>query len=94
MPEPQFERFVFDDDNEEKFEQHGITARQVAFVVYGFEYQVRRNRNARSGLYLLIGRDSSGTCIAVPVASTDDPLTWRPVTAWYCKPSEAAQLDG
>ena len=30
--------------------------------------------------------------IAAPILPTDDPYVWRPVTAWYCKPAEAAAL--
>jgi hypothetical protein len=50
------------------------------------------NRNGRAAKWVVIGRDNTGRCIAVPVAPTDDPTVWRPITAWYCKPSEAAKL--
>ena len=92
MPEPDFQSFVFDEQNEEKFWEHGLTTRQVASMLFGYDFEVRRNRNERSGLYLLIGRDSSGNCIAVPVSLTGEQATWRPVTAWYCKSSEERQL--
>lgn len=92
MPEPRFEQFIFDDDNENKFLEHGLTPQQVASMLYEFEFQVRRNRRARSGLYLLIGRDESGQCIATPVEPYGQPGSWRPITAWRCKPSEQAQL--
>ena len=92
MPIPRFERFVFDDENERKFLDHGLTPHQVASMLYRSDYQVRLNRNARSGLYLLIGRDFAGRCVACPVEATDIVGTWRPATAWYCKPSEEHQL--
>ena len=92
MPEPRFDNFIFDGENEAKFEEHGLTSAQVATVLYGYDFQVRRNRNDRVARYLLIGRDSSGICVSVPVQETDEQGTWRPVTAWPCKPAEERQL--
>jgi hypothetical protein len=53
---------------------------------------ITKNRRGHAAPYLLIGRDDSGRCIAVPVLSTHVRYVWRPITAWYCKPSEAAKL--
>ncbi len=53
---------------------------------------VIRNRKGRAAPHILIGRDARGRCLAIPVAPTDHPYTWRAVTAWPCKPSEAAKL--
>ena len=55
-------------------------------------YVVDRNRRNRAAEYLFIGRDNSGRCITVPILPADEPEVWRAVTAWYCKPSEAAKL--
>lgn len=38
------------------------------------------------------GRDEQGRCLTMPIVPTDDPLTWRVITGWYCKQSEAAIL--
>ena len=83
---------MFDEVNEGKFLEHGITARQVASVLYDFAFQLRRNRRRRRGLYLAIGRDPSGLCIAIPLEGTAKPDVWRPVTAWPCKEAEEQVL--
>ena len=84
--------FVFDETNEGKFLEHGITAMQVASVLYDFAFRLRRNRRRRRGLYLAIGRDSSGMCLAIPLERTATPDVWRPVTAWLCKKAEEQLL--
>jgi hypothetical protein len=71
--------------------EHGITAEQLASLLDNL-FVVRRNRKHRRAPYILIGRDHSGQCIAAPIEATDDPTTWRVVTAWYCKDNEAARL--
>ena len=88
---PHVNEFVFDDDNEEKFAVHGVTPRQVHQVLQN-DWIIFRNRRARRAAYLLIGTDSSGRCIAVPIERTHNQGLWRPVTAWYCKPSEESRL--
>ncbi len=85
--------FVFDEQNEEKFADHGVTVRQVAFMLYESDFVVRRNRNHRSGLYLAIGRDASGICIASPLEPTTKRGVWRPITAWRCKQAEERLLS-
>lgn len=89
---PQIVGFDYDDENEEKFGRHGITARQVDQLL-DEEYVVVRNRKDRRGLYLVIGKDHGGKCIAVPIEATRDPRRWRPITAWPCKDHERAKLD-
>jgi hypothetical protein len=37
---------------------------------------------------MMIGRDRQGQCIAIPIEPTPVRATWRPVTAWFCKPHE------
>jgi hypothetical protein len=79
--------FIVDDDNEDKFWSHGLTALRVTEVLENPHY-VGPNRKGRYATHLVIGRDHQGQCIAIPVVPTDDPLAWRPVTAWPCKPYE------
>lgn len=88
---PRILEFLFDDDNEEKFAAHGISARQVAQVLQN-DHVVTRNRKGRRGLYLVVGRDHGGACVAIPVEATHTPALWRPITAWPCKPAEYALL--
>ena len=73
--------FVFDEQNEEKFAQHGLTVAQVDYVLYDAPGYVVKNRKRRRAKYLLVGRDSSGMCIAVPLEGTTERYIWRPVTA-------------
>ena len=82
--------FTFDEENEDKIVGHGLTPWRVAQILEN-EHLVIRNRKQRRALYLVIGRDHGGSCIAVPVEPTHDPTCWRPVTAWLCKPHEEAR---
>ena len=91
MPPVTVEFFEIDEFNESKFWSHGLHRDAVAQVL-GNRKIVVRNRKERTAEYLLIGRDDSGRCITMPIVQTHDPYTWRPVTAWPCKPSEAARL--
>ena len=92
MPGPRIQDIVFDEVNEAKFGEHGITVRQVAFVLYESDFELRKNRNRRTGQYLAIGRDSSGACLVIPLQRATGQHTWRPVTAWYCKDAEERLL--
>jgi hypothetical protein len=83
--------FLIDEENEEKFWSHGLTVDRVLDIL-DRRYTVVPNRKGRRGVYLLIGRDRSGECLAVPVEATHDPVVWRPVTAWRCKDVERARL--
>ncbi|MCD6030615.1 MAG: hypothetical protein K0S78_2789 [Thermomicrobiales bacterium] len=75
----------------EKLWNHGLTVTQARSVL-GQSWVVTRNRRGRAAPYLLIGRDEQGRCLTMPIVPTDDPLTWRVITGWNCKPSEAAIL--
>jgi hypothetical protein len=76
---------------ERKFRAHGINTDQV-FAVLDRPWTTTRNRAGRTVPRVLIGRDDQGRCLAIPIVPTDDPYVWRPITAWYCKRSEAAKL--
>jgi uncharacterized DUF497 family protein len=84
--------FLFDEENEEKLAAHGIRQEQVAQILDD-DYRVESNRKGRRAVFLVIGRDWGGACIAVPVEPTHDPYLWRPIAAWPCKASEEARLD-
>jgi hypothetical protein len=83
---------LIDDDNEDKFAAHGLSARQIVQVLAS-PYLIVPNRRGRSAPYLLIGVDFGGACIAIPIEATHDPGVWRPKTAWRCKDSERARLE-
>lgn len=81
-----------DDDNEEEFAAHSVTARQVTEILEN-THVVLPNRKRRRGLYLVVGKDNSGICIATPVEPTHELWLWRPITAWPCKQSEKTLLE-
>lgn len=91
MPQITVADFQFSDRADSKMWAHGIDFGQL-YEILNHRYVVKRNRKDRVAEYFLIGRDNGGRCIAVPILRTDDPYVWRPVTAWYCKPAEAAAL--
>ena len=93
MSSPTILGFWFDDDNEEKFGEHGLSAERVDEILDS-EYLVLGNRSGRRGHYLIIGHDRGGTCIATPVEPTQEPGIWRPITAWRCKEHERRALEG
>jgi hypothetical protein len=84
--------FLHDDENEDKYWDHGIVPEQIDDILAN-PHVIRRNRRNRRAPYMVVGVDRSGKCIAVPIEATYDPFIWRPVTAWYCKDSEAALLS-
>jgi uncharacterized DUF497 family protein len=88
---PKILGFAFDEENEDKFAAHGLTVTSIQQVL-DRPFAVAPNRKNRSAPYLVIGRNASGQCICIPVVETCDPEIWRPVTAWFCKKSEAARL--
>ena len=92
MSSPRIEAFLIDDDNEEEFAAHGVTARQVTEILENI-HVVLRNRKRRRGLYLVVGKDNSGICIATPVEPPHEPSLWRPITAWPCKQQEKTLLE-
>ncbi|MBI4287626.1 MAG: hypothetical protein HY671_04245 [Chloroflexi bacterium] len=92
MSSPRIDTLLIDEENEEKFAAHGVSARQVTEVL-GNVHVVLKNRKQRRGLYLLVGKDKSGRCIAVPVEATHKKTLWRPITAWPCKQSEETLLE-
>jgi hypothetical protein len=75
----------------DKGSHHGITSSQMQAVA-GNDHILARNRKGRAASHLLIGRDDQGRCLAIPVVPTEHSRTWRAITAWFCKPSEAAKL--
>lgn len=75
----------------DKLWSHGIVPEQVYAVLFG-RIVVTRNRSGRAAPYVLIGRDEQGRCLAIPIVPTNEAVAWRVITAWYCKPSEAAKL--
>ena len=92
MPRVPVLGFLYDEENLEKIGRHGLSDARVDQVLSN-EHILIDNRKQRRARYLVIGRDNGGACITVPIEPTGDPVLWRPVTAWPCKPHERARLD-
>ena len=71
------------------WEKHRIDDVQVLSLPSRFHVVIRNHGRAP---YRLIGRDDQGRCIAAPIHPTDDWLTWRVASAWYCDQDEANRL--
>ena len=84
---------MIDEENEAKFAEHGLSERQVLQILENY-FITLRNRKERRGLYLVIGRDNGGRCIAAPIEPTREADVWRPITAWPCKNHEQDRLKG
>jgi hypothetical protein len=82
--------FAFDEENEEAFARYGLTSDQVLDVLLG-PYALSSSGEGHSyASHKVIGRDSQGNCIAVPIARTHQTEIWRPVGAWPCQDHEQA----
>jgi hypothetical protein len=92
MSSPVIEDFLIDDLNEIKIGSHGLSVRQIIQVLEN-KHIIIPNRKRRRGLYLIIGMDNGGNCIAFPVERTYNSSLWRPITAWFCKDSERTLLE-
>ena len=92
MSSPQIEGFLIDEENEEKMAAHGLSTHRVIEMLEN-THLILRNRKRRRGLYLIVGRDNGGACIAVPVEATRERTLWRPITAWPCKAQEETLLE-
>lgn len=91
MSSLQIDGFLFDDENVDKFNSHGLSDNDVDQILDN-TFLVIQNRKERRGQYLIIGRDKGGRCVAVPIEPTRDRNIWRPITAWLCKANEEARL--
>lgn len=91
MPTVTIVEFEFTERAASKMWEYGIEFDRLSELLEN-RYVTVRNRKERAAETVLIGRDNSGRCIVAPIVSTNDPLAWRPVTAWFCKRSEEAVL--
>ena len=92
MSSPIIEEFLIDDLNETKIGSHCLSVGQIIQVLEN-KHIIVPNRKRRRGLYLVIGKDNGGNCIAIPVERTYYLRLWRPITAWFCKDSERTLLE-
>jgi hypothetical protein len=92
MAGPLVRGFMIDDDNAEKLAHHGIAEFQVLQVLED-QFYIGRNKRGRRASHLVIGYDYGGACLTIPIAPTQQPGVWRPVTGWYSTPAERARRD-
>ena len=76
-----------DEENAKEMAKHGVSEAR-ALSVLEMTPRVFGNRRNRSATHILIGPDSSGIILSVPVSPTHIRGRWRPVTAW-----ESGQRD-
>jgi uncharacterized DUF497 family protein len=91
MSSPNIETFLFDEENEDKITNHGLSTYRVLQLLDN-THVIIPNRKRRKAKYLVIGRDNGGTCISVPIEPTHQSGIWRPITAWPSKKSEETIL--
>lgn len=91
MPRITVAKLAFNERSDATMWDHGVEFDRLPALLEN-QHVITRNRKGRAADLLLIGRDNSGRCIVAPIVPTADPLVWRPVTAWPCKPSEEAML--
>jgi hypothetical protein len=91
MPQNEIKDFDLTDRAIDKASWHRISEQQI-FAVLDHFWTIGRNRVGRAGSHIVYGTDNQGRCLAIPVVATDEPHIWRPITAWYYKPHEAAIL--
>jgi hypothetical protein len=90
MPPIVVARLAFNERADAKIWDHGVEFDRLSELLEN-RHVITRNRKRRAAQVLLIGHDNSGQCIVAPIVPTEDPLVWRPLTAWFCKPSEEAK---
>jgi hypothetical protein len=72
---------MLDENNLAEMARHSVSAAEVAQVISNRHITTANPRGEEGGI-LLIGETDGGRTLTVPLASTDDPTTWRPATAF------------
>jgi len=83
---------IIDKHNRAEMARHGVTRREVDEVPWN-RHIVSENPRGERGSLLLIGETDGGRLLAVPLAPTDDPTTWRPATAFDASRHHRALFD-
>ncbi len=90
---PIIEGFIYDEINEGKLAEHGLTAQQVDQILDNV-WALFPNRKSGTGEYLIVGVDNGGTIISTPIQRYLNTNLWRPVTAWRSKKGEITKYLG
>jgi len=72
---------IIDRHNRAEMARHGVVRHEVDQIVWN-RHVISANPRGELGGVLLIGETDGGRLLAVPLAPTDDPTTWRPATAF------------
>jgi hypothetical protein len=79
---------LFDDRNLAKLAQHGLSLRDAREVL-DENPRLMVNRSPDGAPYVLIGPNTFGTIITLPIDPTADRVVWRPRTGY---PSSALEI--
>ncbi len=90
---PYIRGFRWDSQNEAHCAAHGVWPDDLEWILAEGEYVLIRNRKGMAASHLLVGRRRDGAPITAAIRETSTPGIWRPVSAWFSKPREAALLD-
>jgi len=83
---------IFDEHNEAEMARHGVVSDEVD-QLSGNRCVFYENWRGEPGGVLMIGETDGGRLIAVPLAPTHDPTTWRPATAFDASRHHRALFD-
>lgn len=89
---PVVAELIFDEHNESEMARHGVVSDEVDQLKWNRNLVVRNHRGEPGGV-LLVGETFGGRLLAVPLAPTHDPTTWRPATAFDASRHHRALFD-
>jgi uncharacterized DUF497 family protein len=83
---------ITDKHNAAEMARHGVLPEEVDQIIWN-QHVIADNPRGEPGSILLIGETDGGRLLAVPIAPTDDPTTWRPATAFDASRYHHALFD-
>ena len=89
---PVVAELIFDEHNEAEMARHGVVRWEVDQIAWNRCVFYENWRGEHSSV-LMIGETDGCRLLAVPLAPTDDPTTWRPATAFDASRHHRALFD-
>lgn len=83
---------ILDEHNLEEMGRHGVSKREVEQVISN-RHITAANPRGEPGSILLKGETDGGRVLTIPLASSDDPTTWRPATAFDASADQRATFS-
>ena len=86
--------FIFDDENDAEFANHGLSSMAV-FQILDNDHVIGPNprQDKHRATHLVVGRDNGEAPITVLIEPTHEDTVWRPVTAWRSGKREQSELE-